>query len=1365
MGVHKTLKRLRTWAWCITFLAFSSCSDASIPLAPDAPLLADASGPDVAASPAEEDVLLPPEKEPEYLPKAFELYGVEPGSGPTTGGEEVLVTGKGFIPGMVVLFDQSPALGLFVLHEGLAVMRAPPHPAGRVDVWLYHDDIDWGAPRILESAFLYAATVEVAEITPNHGDVLGGDAVTVIGTGFDPTSRFFIRGHLAIDQSVVDEHTLTGFTPPGAAGGADVHVVNLSGTFKRAKGFTYGQAPAVDQLTPPAGPAQGGTLIRFVGQGLGPESSVFFDDDEATVVGAAPDQTWLDVVSPAGPAGTSSDVMVLTPWGAATLPDSFVWIDPAVDPYLLACSSVFPTSGSSLGAETVTVVAAGLQYGVEVAFGNAPAPAPAVSALQQSLTVATPAHPAGTVDVTLTTPYGAVVCPNPFEFLASPTTSIAAILPNQGKVDGGDPITLVGEGFDGAPALFIGAMAATEVTVVSPTQITATTPPGTPGLADVRLIQSGQLVTLKNAFEYASDTLSLDLIAPNVVARSGGTFLRLYGTAFTPDATVTINETPATMVAFISSSELHFRSPKLEVGTYDATVATAAGTATLGSAITVYDPQSGYSGTWGGPIDETLNVTVRGTHKFGPIAGSFVLVERQGLPELYGYTDENGQITFSEPGLYGPLSASASHPDFDAYSVLDFDATNLTIYLRPKNLGPGQPPPTWPPAILSGQVLGLGKYVIPPPGSCAGMQIAETEHCKPCSEQLPCQGALSACADIKDEGTFCLMACLETADCPEGYMCGPAMGGTRCMPAPGEKIAKCMISNSSPFATEPPIVDSGWVEPGGYYELPSGRLGDLAVVCFGGYLAEGDVFTPTVMGVRRHVFAEPAAIMTGLDVSLNIPLKKTLRLRMMDPPTWPGGVEDPSVTLSLDLGSDGAIPMSRTLIFAGDDTWLAPRQVGKLEGNLYDATYFFYTRIYAKTQMKQPATFSLISGITTASETRLPLFKEGAWELELSPVKHDLHGIWGASSDALYAVGDKGTMLLFSGNTWTSQTSGTSHRLRAIAGRSASDIWAVGDQGTVRHFTGGGWNAVTAPLDSYGDVATAPGQPVYVAGTTRIRRFDENSWSVEGPAWVQGVRAISLRADGAMAAVGSLGHLFLREPDGTWTFVDTGVSSTLRAVLHLGNEVVAVGDDGVLLEHAIGGNTSLVQTTTERALLALTVDSQGQVIVVGDDGAVMHRVDGVWAEETLTDYRSAAYDIFAPSDGGPVRVVGSSAFIIGPLLHFPAITAPVHDGDMVTPTMAWTWDGGLDNQVTRLRLFSDVGKLQWTFVVKGDTQQFTLPNMPLFMGYAPLDAGKKRLDISRIYNTNFDIDNYTSREWSIYRRDSWSNNRSYFISK
>ena len=115
------------------FLCLAGCSDDGLlPIEPagESPSAVEASvvGP-------EADNELKPADTPEFLPDDFEILTVEPAEAVTTGGGEVVVTGKGFIPGMVILFDQSPALDLFIIHEQLAIMRVPPHPPGRVDVW------------------------------------------------------------------------------------------------------------------------------------------------------------------------------------------------------------------------------------------------------------------------------------------------------------------------------------------------------------------------------------------------------------------------------------------------------------------------------------------------------------------------------------------------------------------------------------------------------------------------------------------------------------------------------------------------------------------------------------------------------------------------------------------------------------------------------------------------------------------------------------------------------------------------------------------------------------------------------------------------------------------------------------------------------------------------------------------------------------------------------------------------------------------------------------------------------------------------------------------------------------------------------
>ena len=206
---------------------------------------------------------------------------------------------------------------------------------------------------------------------------------------------------------------------------------------------------------------------------------------------------------------------------------------------------------------------------------------------------------------------------------------------------------------------------------------------------------------------------------------------------------------------------------------------------------------------------------------------------------------------------------------------------------------------------------------------------------------------MSRCRNRRD----ILSRCVARLTAKATYVDQPWVERAVCQPP--EKIAKCMVSNSSPFGLEPTVPETGWVKPGETYELLSGRLGDIAVVCFGGYRTDDGDFTPTVMGVRRHIFAEPAATMEGLDVSLDIPLKKTMRLRMMDPPTWPGGLHDPAITISLDLGSDGAIPMTRALMPAGEN--VAGSASGRqAPGRHLRCGYFFYSRIQAMTPTKLP---------------------------------------------------------------------------------------------------------------------------------------------------------------------------------------------------------------------------------------------------------------------------------------------------------------------------------------------------------------------------------------------------------------------------
>jgi len=1304
--------------------------------------------------------------------EGFTLISIEPLEGLITGGTEVTLTGTGLRAGMVVFFGESEAIDLFVVSSNLAVMRTPPHPAGLVDVSAFHPDVEFGAPRDLPGAFKYYAELVVGDVEPSEGSIYGGEPVTVTGSGFGAGTRFFIDGKAALAQSRVDDNTLIGVTPPGSFGPADLQVVHDGTIATRDDAFTYRQAPEISSLAPVAGPPDGGTSVRIRGQGFTANTTVLFGETPVSTDAVAPDGRWLDVTSPAGPGGDVVDVSVANSWGLAVAELAWAWTDPDDDPYVLGCATMFPTSGPAEGGQVVQLSCNGLQYDPTVTFGGKPAEIITLDAATGTLAVETPPG-AGSVWVEVSHTFDAITVPVQYSYEEPPSVVVDSITPAQGPVEGGTAITLRGAGFGPGTVVFVGALSAASLEVVSDTELYAITPEGSPGMVDVRVVAGGQQAVLEDGFEFVGDTLTLDLVTPETVARAGGTYMRVYGTGFDETTSVSVGGVTCDVISRLSGAEIHVRSPKLEVGVYDVMVDRGGETRTLTNAVTVYDPRSGYGGTWGEPVDETVNVTVRGTSGYGPIAGAFVMLGEDPATQLKGYTDENGQITFSEPGLLGPVVVTASHPDFYSYSIVVYDAINATVFLGLLNPPPGTPPPStsWPPATLRGNVYGLGKYVLPPPGSCEALAIDETEHCKACDPNVGCDDEGFACTDVKEQGTFCAQTCLAPTDCPEGYACTPTLQGERCLPAPGEKVAKCILSNQSGYSLEPPVQEGGWVEPYGSYELISGRLGELAVICFGGYRDSTGQFTPTVMGVRRHIFAESDTITEGLDVTLDHPLDRTFRLRMMDPPRWPTGVQPPSVTISLDLGPDGWIPFSRELIDAGNDTWLATRQLSRLTGELYGSKFQFYTQLRADTPTLMPRAYNLVRAVDTVAEDRLPVFVDGQWTLEQAQLDADLNGLWGPSANQIYAVGEGGLILLFSGNAWTAQSSGTDATLLAVAGRAGDDLYAVGERGTVLHHAGAGWQAVDAPMDVYRAAATAPGQPLYVAGAIRVRQWDGTTWSIVGPPTLQDIHGLAALEDGRLAAVGSGGRIFLRDVAGTWNQLPAVTDATLRGVHWnpITEELLAVGDDGTLVR-VNGGEPELVEMPTPYDLTAITEGPDGTVYVVGDNGVALRRVvedgplvkAGDWVSDTIEDYRSRAHAVFVPSDGGPPRIVGSAAFILGPYVHWGVMTEPLHDSALSAPRIAWTASGGADPSYTRLSIAEETGKLRWRLVVDGAQWAVDLPDVQAASGISPFGSGKRRLEILRVLNENFDIDGYTTREFSISRRDSWSLNQSFF---
>jgi hypothetical protein len=173
------------------------------------------------------------------LADAYEYFepvavaSVDPGSGPTTGGTPITITGAGFVSGTTVTVGGAPATSVVVVDSATVTAVTPAGSFGAADVAVSNEN----GGDSLAGGFTYFVPVEVVAIDPACGSDGGGTAVTVTGAGFVPGSSLTIGGVPAGNVVVVDENTITAESPAGAAGPADVTVTNANGSDTLAQGF------------------------------------------------------------------------------------------------------------------------------------------------------------------------------------------------------------------------------------------------------------------------------------------------------------------------------------------------------------------------------------------------------------------------------------------------------------------------------------------------------------------------------------------------------------------------------------------------------------------------------------------------------------------------------------------------------------------------------------------------------------------------------------------------------------------------------------------------------------------------------------------------------------------------------------------------------------------------------------------------------------------------------------------------------------------------------------------------------------------------------------------------------------------------
>lgn len=214
-------------------------------------------------------------------------------------------------------------------------------------------------------------------------------------------------------------------------------------------------------------------------------------------------------------------------------------------------TSVSPNAGSTAGGNTVTINGTTFVSGASVKFGaTASSLVTFVSATQ--LKAVAPAHAAGTVDVTVTTPGGtsAIVAGDKYAY-GQPTVS--SFTPTSGTT--GSSVTINGTGFAPGAIVKFGLKASTVVTFVSGTQIKATVPNGA-------ITGKISVTTAAGTGTSASNfTVTLSITGFSPTTGPAGTVVTITGIGFNSSSIVKFNGTAASSVIHVSSTQLKATVP------------------------------------------------------------------------------------------------------------------------------------------------------------------------------------------------------------------------------------------------------------------------------------------------------------------------------------------------------------------------------------------------------------------------------------------------------------------------------------------------------------------------------------------------------------------------------------------------------------------------------------------------------------------------------------------------------------------------------------------------------------------------------------------------------------------------------------
>ncbi|MCC6623666.1 MAG: hypothetical protein IT385_20580 [Deltaproteobacteria bacterium] len=259
------------------------------------------------------------------------------------------------------------------------------------------------------------------------------------------------------------------------------------------------------------------------------------------------------------------------------------------------------------------------------------------------------------------------------------------------------------------------------------------------------------------------------------------------------------------------------------------------------------------------------------------------------------------------------------------------------------------------------------------------------------------------------------------------------------------------------------------------------------------------------------------------------------------------------------------------------------------------------------------------------------------WDLPTIGGAH-VNGLWGATGDAIWAVGSGGAISFYDGQGWLAVDSPVEVDLEAVHGTGPSDVWAVGADGEILHFDGQGWTRSSSGVSAHlRGVWARDTDDVWAVGNLgTVLRWDGVRWTQHATGVIRALRGVSGYGPDDVWMVGD--HALILHYDGdaiTQAFVINSASQ-LNGVVAVGpGECWAVGSAGLARHQFVGAGAT--HRLGGDDLFGIAATSFDDLWVVGDAGRVA-RWDGLdWESDQLArvgDLRALWTDGVVAKAGG-----------------------------------------------------------------------------------------------------------------------------------